>query len=260
MEQPNYFAFDQYTFNHNLFLKNLDFEPFQQDCIDYLSNETDTDYNQATPQIDSGVIKASKKITKKSKKEASPSENTKTRAVRNLWKAHEDELLLKLYAEHGPKWTLIGRLIGDRTCKQVRDRYINNLRPNIKNEPFSQEEDEQLIALYYQFGTKWKQIAGQMAGRTQAQVKNRFYLHLKDSLANFKINPFAVAKKDSACSASTVDTEYVNENFTKEDTGFGFISYQQEQNNGIFQEDDEEEFDCQLNLFRDSSYKFESLL
>jgi len=181
----------------------------------------------------------SKKISKQPKS-SSPSSTTKSpkgRAIRNLWKPHEDELLLKLYAEHGPKWTLIGRLIGGRACKQVRDRYLNNLRPNIKNEPFTPQEDEQLVSLYYQLGTKWKEIAEKMSGRTQAQVKNRFYLHLKDTLQNFKINPFAITKNESACSQSTVDTEhcasedqscdFVNSH-SDLDMGFGFIQYNQD--------------------------------
>jgi len=248
-QQYQLFSCDQYAFNHNIFLKNLDFEPVQ-DYADFLSNESDSE------NIDPKLVINSKKISKKDKSSPISAETPKARAVRNLWKSHEDELLVKLYAEHGPKWTLIGRLIGNRTCKQVRDRYLNNLRPNIKNEPFTQEEDEQLVALYYQFGTKWKQVASIMSGRTQSQVKNRFYLHLKDTLANFKINPFAVTKKDSACSASTVDTEY-----GQEDAGFGFISYDKEERKPIMALlEEQEEFDLQINLIRDSSYKLENLL
>jgi len=176
--------------------------------------------------------KNSKKIAKQPKLESptSSTKSPKTRAVRNLWKAHEDELLLQLYAQHGPKWTLIGRLIGGRACKQVRDRYLNNLRPDINNSPFSQQEDEQLVSLYYQLGTKWKDIAARMAGRTQSQVKNRFYLHLKDSLQNFKIEPLAITKTESTSTAATEhdqSSDFVSSH-SDLDMGFGFIQYNQD--------------------------------
>jgi len=133
---------------------------------------------------ESGLLKQSKKITKELSDTPAKVSNKKPRTRRSLWKPHEDEKLLKLVAKYGQKWTEIGRKIGGRSCKQVRDRYLNNLRPNINTKPFSKEEDDKLISLYQNLGTKWKKIADQMPGRTESQVKNRFHIFLKDTIPN----------------------------------------------------------------------------
>jgi hypothetical protein len=225
---------------------------------------------------DSNIIKGSRKITKRSKND-SPDSESKTRAVRKLWKQHEDEQLLDLINQYGQKWTVIGKMIGGRTGKQVRDRYLNNLRPDINNSPFSQVEDDAIISLFFKLGSKWSQIAACMGGRTEAQVKNRFYVSLKDNIPESQGNPFAFSKSNSACSNSTVGTERGDTDIQvslfdfntldlKRDE-FSFVSYetavqpvlfnsapQQIIPNECSEEEELEELNCQLNLARGSSY------
>ena len=69
-----------------------------------------------------------------------------------------------------------------RTGKQIRDRYLNKLKPNIKRGDWTDDEDRTLLALYYQIGHKWSKIATYLPGRTEGQVKNRFYSHIKKKL------------------------------------------------------------------------------
>lgn len=129
----------------------------------------------------------SKKISKNSEstkinKEVKTSKNTQ-RKVRDLWKPQEDEMLIQLVNSHGYKWTAISKLMKGRSDKQVRDRYINNLMPGIKNDKhWSLEEDQKLVALHHQYGKKWALIAKYMPGRSECKVKNRFYQFLKDRL------------------------------------------------------------------------------
>jgi len=94
---------------------------------------------------------------------------------RNYWLHTEDIKLMGLIEKHGEKWSKIASLMKGRTGKQVRDRYINYLRPNIKQKDWSQEEDDLLQKLYDEFGNKWSKIAVFLHGRTENQVKNRFY-------------------------------------------------------------------------------------
>lgn len=61
-----------------------------------------------------------------------------------------------------------------RTGKQIRDRYINSLKPGIRQEAWTRAEDELLIRLYKKIGNKWSRIASCLKGRTENQVKNRF--------------------------------------------------------------------------------------
>ena len=56
---------------------------------------------------------------------------------------------------------------------------MTKLKPNIRLESWSQEEDEALLSFYHQFGKRWCQIASLLPGRTDSQVKNRFYTTIK---------------------------------------------------------------------------------
>jgi len=147
--------------------------------------------------LDPTLQKTSKKITKKLKPSDLSPQEIKSRATRNPWKPYEDQLLIELVQRVGPQWTLIGKLIGGRSCRQVRDRYLNKLRPNINHGPFTLEEDEELTALYYGLGAKWSMIGEKMKGRTESQVKNRFYMVLKYRISG------KVVKEESVCSQST---------------------------------------------------------
>jgi len=149
----------------------------------------------------SGIMKTSKKIFKKTKAESDISSESSTSSykhrkhrARSQWKASEDAKLLSLIQEHGQRWSLIGDLIGSKSCKQVRDRYLNFLRPDINRAPFTVEEDNLLISLYKTFGKKFKMISDHMPNRSEIQVKNRYHRHLcKRALEESK----EICKKDS---------------------------------------------------------------
>ncbi len=141
---------------------------------------------QENPFKTSGIMKTSKKIFKETKtesdisSESSPSSpnRQKKHKARSSWKASEDAKLLSLIQEHGQRWSLIGDLIGSKSCKQFRDRYLNFLRPDINRSPFTTEEDNLLISLYKKFGKKFKMISDHMPNRSEIQVKNRYHRHL----------------------------------------------------------------------------------
>lgn len=98
---------------------------------------------------------------------------------RNYWLNSEDEKLLRLIEEHGKKWTKISNFMNGRNGKQVRDRYMNYLKPNIKQKEWTREEDDLLSKLYDEFGNKWSKIALYLFGRTENQIKNRFHAALR---------------------------------------------------------------------------------
>ncbi|XP_010552778.1 PREDICTED: transcription factor MYB59-like [Tarenaya hassleriana] len=91
------------------------------------------------------------------------------------WKAEEDEVLINHVKKYGPRdWSSIrskGLLL--RTGKSCRLRWVNKLRPNLKNGcKFSAEEERTVIELQAQFGNKWARIATYLPGRTDNDVKN----------------------------------------------------------------------------------------
>ncbi|XP_016507496.1 transcription factor DUO1-like isoform X2 [Nicotiana tabacum] len=91
------------------------------------------------------------------------------------WKAEEDEVLRKHVKKCGPRdWSSIrSKGLLQRTGKSCRLRWVNKLRPNLKNGvKFSAEEERTVIELQEQFGNKWATIATYLPGRTDNDVKN----------------------------------------------------------------------------------------
>ncbi|GFZ00670.1 myb-like HTH transcriptional regulator family protein [Actinidia rufa] len=91
------------------------------------------------------------------------------------WKAEEDEVLIKHVKKYGPRdWSSIrSKGLLHRTGKSCRLRWVNKLRPNLKNGvKFSAEEERIVIELQGQFGNKWARIATYLPGRTDNDVKN----------------------------------------------------------------------------------------
>ncbi|XP_031129076.1 transcription factor DUO1-like isoform X1 [Ipomoea triloba] len=91
------------------------------------------------------------------------------------WKVEEDEVLLNHVNKYGPRdWSSIrSKGLLQRTGKSCRLRWVNKLRPNLKNGvKFSAEEERIVIDLQAQFGNKWARIATYLPGRTDNDVKN----------------------------------------------------------------------------------------
>jgi len=135
----------------------------------------------------SSLNKASKKISKSFAVCQESPKKTATRRhnkARNPWTPKEDHKLSELMKKYGQSWAMISSLMDGRTGKQVRDRYLNKLRPNIRCGDWSQREDEILVSMCKEVGNRWSLIATHLPGRTEAQVKNRFYSCIKKRLTN----------------------------------------------------------------------------
>ena len=106
------------------------------------------------------------------------------------WDEKEDQIIAKLVQEHGYSWKKISNLIGGtRSGKQIRERYLNKLDPNVASEPWTEEEDRQLLSLFNEFGRKWSRIAKLIPGRSEVMVKNRFYHKYKHMVTWRKKDP-----------------------------------------------------------------------
>jgi hypothetical protein len=145
-----------------------------------------------------GLSNASKKIHKESFKGAKSGSKKdlllKSKTKRNPWQPEEDDQVIDLVAKYGQSWALIASLMKDRSGKQIRDRYLNKLKPDINKSEWSQNEDELLMKLCKQIGHKWSRIATFLPGRTEGQVKNRFYSHIKKRMG--KWNGLATSTQD----------------------------------------------------------------
>lgn len=114
---------------------------------------------------------------------------------RRFWLPSEDAQLIELVHRYGERWSKIATFIEGRTGKQIRDRYINSLKPGIRQEAWTKEEDELLIKLYLKIGNKWSRIAHCLQGRTENQVKNRFRTFFKKGSSSLEIEELSKPKK-----------------------------------------------------------------
>ena len=46
-------------------------------------------------------------------------------------------------------------MLGSKNGKQIRERFINKLDPQIKREDWSDDEDRKILELYSKIGSKW---------------------------------------------------------------------------------------------------------
>jgi hypothetical protein len=102
--------------------------------------------------------------------------------TKGAWTEEEDEQLIKFIKKFGKNWSLISKYMSSRSGKQIRDRYLNTLDPNILKEKFTSEEDDKILECYSKFGSQWSKIAKQLPRRTGDMIKNRFYSSLRKKI------------------------------------------------------------------------------
>lgn len=115
----------------------------------------------------------------------------KQKLRKGLWSPEEDEKLLRHITQYGHGcWSSVPKLAGLQRCgKSCRLRWINYLRPDLKRGAFSQEEENLIIELHSVLGNKWSQIAAQLPGRTDNEIKNLWNSCLKKKLRQRGIDP-----------------------------------------------------------------------
>ena len=91
----------------------------------------------------------------------------------------EDSLILDHVKENGTNnWPLLQDKLPGRSPKQCRERWFNHLDPTLKKSPWTLEEDSLIKENVKKYGMKWSFISRFVEGRSDNDIKNRWYSYL----------------------------------------------------------------------------------
>ncbi|KAH0792771.1 Myb-like DNA-binding domain containing protein [Histomonas meleagridis] len=85
---------------------------------------------------------------------------------------HEDEKLKELIAKYGThSWKKVAEEMEGRNVRQCRERWKHYLSNDMKNNPWSKEEEILLLQKVAEVGHKWTRLAKLFPERTDIQLK-----------------------------------------------------------------------------------------
>jgi len=96
------------------------------------------------------------------------------------WTSAEDNKLVELVQKYGTKnWRFVASHLQGRLPKQCRERYCNQLDPNIKKDVLTPREWKIVHEAHERFGNRWAEIAKMVPGRTANHIKNQWNTMLR---------------------------------------------------------------------------------
>lgn len=107
-------------------------------------------------------------------------DNRRRSIARRPFTVEEDAKLMEIMNSNNfVNWETVAQKMGDRSSRQCRERWVNYLSPEIRTDPWSDIEDRLLIQKMNELGRCWSTIGQFFNGRSENDIKNRWYSHLR---------------------------------------------------------------------------------
>ena len=121
---------------------------------------------------------------------------------RHFTPEEDNRLRALVEAFNESNWASIAYFMPGRSQRQCRERYIGYLSPHLNTSAWSPEEDCLLIQKLQEYGPKWTTLVQFFKNRSDSNIKNRWYKHLKKHASPLiikqieKMKVFYTQKKD----------------------------------------------------------------
>lgn len=98
----------------------------------------------------------------------------KEKKISHHWTNEDDQKLLRLAVKYDCDWDTISLKFKDKTPGQLQRRWDLKVNPELKNRPWTDQEDILLRELVLKYGYDWQSIIPHFKGRNAADLSKRF--------------------------------------------------------------------------------------
>lgn len=113
----------------------------------------------------------------------------------SIFTEEEDEQINSLVARLPENsWQTISDILGTKTAKQCRDRWVNYINPSLKHDCWTIDEEILLLELFEEFGSSWSTIDRLMPNRSRNDIRYKWMKLTKNDERN---NQLVLAEKIS---------------------------------------------------------------